>query len=47
MEDKIELFLEAGAKEVWLITEEGQVSFYNSEGQQVKSTFDIDLKELI
>ncbi len=47
MEDKIELFLEAGAKEVWLITEEGQVSFYNSAGQQAKSTFDIDLKELI
>ncbi len=47
MEDKIELFLEAGAKEVWLITEEGQVSFYNSAGQQVKSAFDIDLKELI
>jgi Uma2 family endonuclease len=47
MEDKIELFLEAGAKEVWLITEDGQDSFYNLEGQLVKSTFDIDFKELI
>lgn len=47
MKDKVALFLEAGAKEVWLITEKGEISFYNPEGQQVNSIFDIDLKELI
>ena len=47
MKDKVELFLEAGAKEVWLITEHGQVTYYNYQGQQDQSIFDVDLKELV
>ena len=46
MQDKVELFLEAGAKEVWLVTEDGDVAYYNRQGQQVQSSFDIDLKNL-
>jgi len=46
MKDKINLFIEAGAIEVWIITESGQVSYYNHQGQQIKSIFDIDLGKL-
>ncbi len=46
MGEKVELFLEAGANEVWLVTEDGQVTYYNNQGQQVRSMFDIDLKGL-
>ncbi len=46
MKDKVELFLQAGAKEVWLVTEDGLVTFYNHQGQQVQSIFDLDLKEI-
>jgi Uma2 family endonuclease len=47
MKDKVELFLEAGAKEVWLISEDGQVTYHNHRGQQVRSIYDIDLKGLV
>lgn len=46
MIDKVDLFLQAGAKEVWLVTEDGQVIYYNHSGQQACSVFDVDLKEL-
>jgi Uma2 family endonuclease len=47
MIDKVALFLEAGAKEVWLVTEDGQVTYHNHQGQQVRSIFNIDLKGLV
>jgi len=47
MLDKVTLFLEAGAKEVWLITEDGQVTFYNHQGQSAKTNFNADLKGLV
>jgi Uma2 family endonuclease len=47
MKDKVNLFLEAGAKEVWIITETGQITYYNSQGQKIKSLFDIDLGKLV
>jgi Uma2 family endonuclease len=47
MKDKVDLFLEAGAKEVWLISEDGQVTYYNYQGQQVRSSFDVNLKGLV
>jgi hypothetical protein len=46
MKEKVALFLEAGAIEVWLITEERRVSFFNQQGQQAQSSFSVDLKEL-
>jgi len=47
MKDKVELFLEAGAKEVWLISEDGKVTYHNHSGQQVRSIYDINLKGLV
>ena len=47
MQDKVELFLQAGAKEVWLVTEDRQVTYHNSTGQQVRSIFDVDLKGFV
>jgi Uma2 family endonuclease len=46
MKDKVELYLESGAKEVWLVTEDGQVTYYNHHGQQVRTIYDIDLTGL-
>jgi len=46
MQDKVRLFIEAGAHEVWLVTEKGQATYYNKLGQQEQSAFEIDLKGL-
>ncbi len=46
MMGKVELFLEAGAIEVWLVTEDRQVTYHTSQGQQPQSNFEIDLKGL-
>lgn len=47
MQEKVALYLEAGAKEVWLITEDGQVAYYNIQGKQTCSMFKTDLQGLI
>ena len=47
MKDKAKLFLEAGAKEVWIITEDGQTTYYDFKGQKNESIFDIDLTTLV
>ena len=47
MLDKVELFIESGAKEVWLVSEDGTVSFYNHHGQQNKSYYCVDLEGLV
>ncbi len=39
--DKIELYLEAGAQEVWIISEEGSIQFYDNSGINLKSKFNI------
>lgn len=41
MERKIGLFLEAGAREVWLVTRDG-FEFYGPEGRRAHSSFCID-----
>jgi Uma2 family endonuclease len=46
MFEKIQLFIEAGAHEVWLVTESGDINFYNKEGQIVKSQFDIQIDHI-
>jgi len=40
MIEKTHLFIEAGAQEVWLVTESGDISFYNKDGQIKASKFD-------
>jgi Uma2 family endonuclease len=44
---KISLFIEAGAKEVWLVSEDGQVSYYAATGQIPISSYEISLDSLI
>jgi Uma2 family endonuclease len=47
MNEKIALFLESGAIEVWLVDEQGNISFFNVCGQQQKSSFNIKIGKII
>jgi Uma2 family endonuclease len=44
---KVRLYLDAGAKEVWLVAEDGGVSFHDASGQITKSSFGIDVPPLV
>ena len=46
MVEKIQLYIEAGAKEVWLVTEAGQITFYDSDGETNSSQFDINIDNI-
>jgi len=46
MFEKTQLFIEAGAQEVWLVTESGDISIYNKEGLAEKSQFDIHINKI-
>ncbi|MCU7937772.1 MAG: Uma2 family endonuclease [gamma proteobacterium symbiont of Bathyaustriella thionipta] len=46
MFDKTQLFIEAGAQEVWLVTESGNISIYNKNGQTESSQFDINVETI-
>lgn len=39
MREKIDLYLESGASEVWIVPEDGSVSMYGDEGQRSTSCF--------
>jgi Uma2 family endonuclease len=47
MLEKTQLFIEAGAQEVWLVTKSGDISFYNKKGQINTSKFDIKTDKII
>ncbi|MFZ2726289.1 MAG: Uma2 family endonuclease [Methylococcaceae bacterium] len=47
MKTKIDIYLKAGAIEVWLVNEQGLVSFFNKTGEIETSSFNISLHELI
>ncbi len=47
MFEKIQLFIKAGAKEVWLITESGDISIYDKKGQVDTSQFGIHIKKIV
>ena len=47
MQEKIDLYLEAGAFEVWLVDEQGLIRFFNADGEQEKSRFKVEIKNLI
>ncbi len=47
MRAKIKLYLKAGAEEVWLVNEQGSVQFFDINGQQANSRFDVNLESLI
>jgi Uma2 family endonuclease len=46
MAEKIHLYLKTGAQEVWLVTEDGDISFYNKDGQTDSSLFDIQIDKI-
>ncbi len=45
--EKIQLFLDAGAKEIWVVGEDGAVVYYNETGEISSSAFDVDMNRLI
>ena len=47
MRRKIALFLKSGAVEVWLVDEQGQIRFFNADGQQPNSCFNVEIGRLI
>ena len=47
MNKKISLFLESGAVEVWLVDEEGNTIFFNAEGEQRITQFDVEIGKII
>ncbi|MBF0266387.1 MAG: Uma2 family endonuclease [Gammaproteobacteria bacterium] len=46
MQEKIMLYLEVGAKEVWLVTTEGIIEYYNQTGEISRSNFDLEITEI-
>ena len=47
MQEKRELCLEAGAKEVWICNEEGSISFYNQDGKLEQSVLVSEFPERV
>lgn len=47
MRKKIALYLKSGALEVWLVDEQGNVRFFNADGQQNLSAFNVEIGRLI
>ena len=47
MKAKINLYLKAGAVEVWLVNEQGGIRFFDVRGQQDGSRFNVNLDKLI
>ncbi len=46
MQDKILLYLEAGAAEVWLVDKQGLIRFFNENGEQKHSCFTSKITEI-
>ncbi len=46
MSEKTQLFIDAGALEVWLVTESGDISFFNKDGKINHSQFDIQIDKI-
>lgn len=47
MKAKIKLYLKAGAIEVWLVNEQGDIQYFDVNGQREKSGFNVNIDELI
>src|SRR5207244_1008228 len=43
-EEKIAEYLEAGAKEVWLVSEEGSIRYFDGSGERAQTAFPVALK---
>ena len=47
LQEKVILFIDAGAKEVWIVEESGSVIFYDQTGEIPVSRYDVNLDGLI
>jgi Uma2 family endonuclease len=47
MKAKIKLYLKAGAIEVWLVNEQGDIRFFDANGQRESSGFNVTIDKLI
>jgi Uma2 family endonuclease len=47
MRAKIKLYLKAGAIEVWLVNEQGDIQFFDANGQRESSGFNVIIDKLI
>ncbi|MCE2971170.1 MAG: Uma2 family endonuclease [Burkholderiales bacterium] len=45
--NKVRLYLDAGAREVWLVSEDGKVEFHDVNGPQPRSSFGVDVPPLL
>lgn len=46
LEDKRQLYFEAGAKEVWIVFDNGQIDFYDAKEKMKQSNYPIDVTEI-
>jgi Uma2 family endonuclease len=46
LQERVQLFLDAGALEIWLVDENGQVSYFDRQGQQSQSRYSVDLTSI-
>jgi len=46
MNEKTQLYLEAGAVEVWLVPTQGNISFFNKKGELKSTGFGIEVMPL-
>jgi Uma2 family endonuclease len=47
MKAKVNLYLKAGAKEVWIVSESGKIQYFDKNGQRENSDFNVKIDELV
>lgn len=47
MKAKVNLFLKAGATEVWLVNEKGEFHYFDANGEQQCSRFNVKIEKLV
>ena len=47
MKAKVNLYLKAGAKEVWIVSESGKIQYFDKNGQKENSDFNVKIDEVV
>lgn len=47
MKAKVNLYLKAGATEVWIVSESGDIQYFDKNGQKQTSGFNVKIDKLI
>jgi Uma2 family endonuclease len=47
MKAKVNLYLKAGAVEVWIVSESGKIEYFDKNGKKEKSSFNVKIENLI